>query len=187
MMPELVQRYPRVLALDPGLSVVGYAVIILGELKDQVARVGTIRTSPSNKRLRVRQADDDMRRCKEIARELATLVRQDGVRGVLSELPGGQSQSARAASAMGMSKAIVASVVEVLRLPVEYYTPQDVKLAAAGSRNASKSRIQEVVKTLYPGEIYPNVRVELEAVCDALAVWMAGREGDMVRSMRVTR
>lgn len=102
-----------------------------------------------NKKLRVSDFHADQ--CAEMASELNCIVMHWGIRGIIGELPSG-SQSARAAKANGMALALISSVASLLHVPVEWCTPDAVKKAACGKKNASKTEIMDRVIEIYGGD-----------------------------------
>lgn len=122
------------LACDPGYSNYGCSVI---DKYGTVVDLGTIQTKKSNKKL-LRAADDDVQRITQIVSKLSQVIKKYEIQGILAELPPSNSQSAKAAKGLGMAVALSVTLFAELRIPVEWATPEEVKYALTGKKNASK-------------------------------------------------
>lgn len=126
-----------ILGIDPGLTRCGYAVIGTGSSGGVESRsLGVIRTSP----------DDDL------ARRLAVL--QIEVENLLSEFEPVAvavervffQANVRTAMSVGQASGIVLAAAARRGVPVEQYTPTQVKSAIAGHGNATKTEMQRMVQ-----------------------------------------
>jgi Holliday junction resolvasome RuvABC endonuclease subunit len=122
------------LCLDPGFSNFGYSVM---DQNSQVIDIGTVQTKKTNKKL-LRVADDDVQRITYITSQLSKIATQYDIQGVLAELPPSNSQSAAAAKGLGIAVALTAALFTELNIPIEWATPDEVKRANTGKKNASK-------------------------------------------------
>ena len=157
-----------------------------------------------DKKLRVSDFQADQ--CAEMACKLADIIYFRNVDGVIGEMPSG-SQSARAAKANGMILAIISTVAAFTRRPVEWCTPDAVKKATCGKKNASKAEIMDRVIELYGGgkdsktvnvnkgkragksseyinytflgETWPKGK--FEHIADSIGAYMALKNGNLVR------
>lgn len=154
-----------VLTNDPSLTAWGWAVIQNGT----VIGAGCIKTQPEQKKRRIRKGDDTIRRISIIVEILFNLIKTHHVNFVLSELPHG-SQNAQAAVMIGVVTGIVQTMVEVLGLPVEWYSEQDSKSYVLGKKAATKT---EMVDAMYSRFGLPKDKPKYvkEAVADALAIY----------------
>lgn len=182
-----------VLALDVAFSNLGWAVLEHYDSGWKCVAANVLSTKKSDKKKKLRMADDDVMRCTELFVNLRTIAEVMNVGAVIAELPPGGSQNARANRAMGMSAAITAAVVAQLKLPAEYTTPTEGKVAATGSKTASKSDMMKAMSGKYPESLkdfklkrgseteYEN---KYEHVADALAAFESAREGSLVRLLQ---
>jgi hypothetical protein len=114
------------------------------------------------------------------------------------ELPSGGAQGARANRCMGMASAIVATMEALLMdqiarghadglrpfLAFLPRTPEDVKLAAAGSRSAAKLDVESAVLACYTDQadlFAALTKGDREHACDAAAAIWAVRGSDPYR------
>lgn len=123
-----------ILSLDVAWRNTGYIVFDKGE----PVAAGVIRTEAPKKKSSVRVSDYNSMLAADIARTLKGLIQKYGVKGVVGELPTGGALSAKSMQQMGMAVAVVSAALELLGVPAEWVTPNDVKLAATGLRSASK-------------------------------------------------
>lgn len=169
-----------VLALDIGFAALGWAVV--DPNKPPVVRAaGVLRTKPSAKRRGIRVADSDCERCAELARGISMLLAQWTISGVIVEVPHGGAKSARAARAMGLATGVVASVLAVKRVPVEWVTPAMVKRATTGELCASKEDVQAGVLHAFGAAPWSREpRCNREHIADACGAYLAASNGNLV-------
>lgn len=183
--------------LDPGLAnfAVVKAVLKLDTLQFGVLSMTTIRTEKVEKAQRkiVRQNSDDLRRCKHILSEYIPLVRDCAV--VFSEVPVG-AQDARAAFSFGVATMAVAACP----VPVVQVQPSETKMAAVGTKTASKEEMIDWAGKAFPNAPFQRYERDItrkgkilrhkgeimsdeEHVCDALAVGLAGIKTDQFQQL----
>lgn len=116
-----------------------------------------IETEKDNKKKNIRVADDTIRRITEITQGFVEFYNKHIKTGdkivIFAEAPTGGGKSAQAVKAMGIATAIPAVLFEIMNLPVEYVSPNDVKIAVTGKRTASKQEIMEKVCNMVNGEV----------------------------------
>jgi hypothetical protein len=118
---------------------------------------------------------DNLRCCRFIYAEILNVLQNvglDKIKVIAAELPTGAAQSARANSAMGMSVAIVACVLEELRhrksaIKFEPISPLEIKRLVRKGK-VSKQDIQKLIEKRY-GKILPEKAYIREHVADAAA------------------
>lgn len=143
---------PVILGLDPGFASFGWALMRLGPTReeDAVTDVGVWRTAKADKKRRVRDTDDNVERARGLSRLLADLVQKRGHH--LTAVAIEQVSFVRSASTMakiGMAHGLTIYAVEALGLPMMGCTPQELKLAVCGRRDASKDEIRNALRTRY--------------------------------------
>lgn len=168
-------------AIDVGFAATGHAELELTEAGWQVRSSRAILTCSEVKRRHLHVADDDARRMTELALELGAAISYSSAAVV--ELPSGGAKSARALRAMALASGAVIAVVAGKRIPVEWFTPRQTRIAGGGAACASKEHVIRGVEKRFPGYgANCRSRVELEAVADALATFMAAeREGNIIK------
>lgn len=146
----------RVLGLDPGSRVVGYAVVDATARGAFVYReCGTLRTTEGN---------SIETRLVEIAVELRELIREHtptvaAVEDVF------QNKNARSALVLGQARGASLLVLAEAGLPVISYPPATVKRTVCGNGRASKEQVQRMVTSL--AHLH---RVPPKDAADALAI-----------------
>lgn len=103
--------------------------------------MGLIRTDKSDKKLRLRQADDNFARTQKIVIELDRLVAKYDIRLICFEAFS-PVRSASVAAQLGHSYGAIAALVTLRGLPVASVTPQETRKAFGA---ASKDEIAETV------------------------------------------
>jgi len=148
-----------------------------------------INSKKENKKHGLRVADDDVRRCSEMYRSLRDCLRDYRVKAVFVELPTSGGKSARPISCMARAQAIIACLVEETRMAAEWLTPNDVKVAMTGKRDASKEEIQSAVLKLCPAmkKLEPEQTTLHEHAYDAAATYFTGKKaGNLYRVCAMT-
>ena len=179
----------RLMCLDVGFLATGLVIVEDGD----IAMAECFMTQKGASRKKIRKSDDDVRRCQEIFRWLLR-VRSDHdeagkpIQGIVAELPVSGGQSARAVGAMARAQALVAAFAEASCLPTEWVSPDDLKKAAVGRRDASKKQIQNAVlrrwnKSRDLNRASRDAESRWEHVADAAASYIAVEHGDLVRAL----
>lgn len=142
-----------ILCLDPGFSNYGYSIF---NSRGEVIDLGTIQTKKSTTRL-LRVADDDVQRITYITSKLSDMIKQYSIQGVLAELPPSNSQSASAAKGLAIAVALTVALFTELRIPVEWATPNEVKQAMTGKKNASKEDMMKAACKRHNWKMTPKL------------------------------
>jgi Holliday junction resolvasome RuvABC endonuclease subunit len=159
-------KAPTVLTCDPSLTAWGY-VVVKGYV---VLATGCIKTSPENKKRRIRKGDDNVRRISEIIHELKTVIFAYKVNYITTELPHG-SQNASGAIMIGVVMGIMETISHFHGIPVEWYSENDAKKCALpGQKVVSKSDMIEAMNNEFIVE-WPTAKYIKEAVADSLAIY----------------
>ena len=136
-----------VAGLDPALSNLGMvkATIDLADPDYPIAiqRMELVETKPEKQRKNVRKNRQDLKRVKKLHRALTAFIAD--VNLVFAEIPVG-SQSSRASVSYGVCLGLLVDI----RKPLIQLSPDEVKIAACGSRTASKEEMIAWASALYP-------------------------------------
>jgi len=138
-----------ILALDPSYTGYGCSVI---DPTGKIINIGTMHTEKSKKKL-LRVADDDVQRIMVLTTGLSKVIHRYNIKGVLAELPPSSSQNANAAKGLAMCIALTVALLTELKIPVEWATPNEVKQAMTGKKNASKEEMMAAACKRYNWEI----------------------------------
>lgn len=203
-----------VLGLDPGFASFGYAVLALptGGLAEDpaVVALGTLRTKGTDKKQRVLAADDNIRRARELAVPIRTLIhighvgasRDGGPKPVMGGLFDERGialvcaekmsfpRSSSAAAKMAMSWGMIVANLERRGVPLLQASPQDVKRRVTGNASASKEEVERAMVKRFGRGLYRMLgktpKTQHEHAFDALAVVIAclgSEEGLMLRNL----
>ncbi|MDX5369229.1 MAG: hypothetical protein LPL29_07605 [Alphaproteobacteria bacterium] len=172
----------KVVAIDPAIANWGMAQFEIDlhehDIDVRLTRLKLVTTEKSKVKS-VRRNSDDLRRAGELYGE--TLLFARGAHCIFAEVPTG-SQSARGA----MSNGVCIGVMSALPYPIHQVMPSETKLAACGTKTASKVEIIAWATKLYPdGEwlrYKRNGEMHLsdanEHLADAVAIAHAGMKLD---------
>jgi Holliday junction resolvasome RuvABC endonuclease subunit len=176
-----------VLGIDPGFASFGTAVVELTPTTERVHRLGVIRTEKSNKKRNCLAADDNIRRAREISDALEVLSDEWDFRAVCAEAMS-FPRSSSVAGKMCLAWGVVTAWMQRLDLALVQASPQTVKLAVCGNKQASKDEVQAALVKRYGAEV-ARLLVNLPAgqhehPFDALGAVVACLESDVVRMGR---
>jgi crossover junction endodeoxyribonuclease RuvC len=151
----------RVLGVDPGLGITGYAVVEISGGEAQLLEAGAIRAPAERslpERLRVISAD-----LREVIAELAPEV--VGLESLYSEY-----RFPRSALQMAHARGVICLAAAEAGLEVVDLAPGEVKNALIGEGRATKGQIQRSVQALYGLEELPRPPDVADAIAIATAV-----------------
>lgn len=170
-----------VAGIDIGFAATG--VVLFDSKQDIVLHCTVITTEKTARKHGLRVADDDVNRCMHLYRSIRCCLRDYSVGAMFVELPSSGAKSSRAVGCMARAQAIIGSIAEETKLPTEWLTPTEVKLAVVGTRDASKLEIQDAVLKLYPGmvKLQPKQKTLHEHAYDAAACYITGKNGNLMR------
>lgn len=167
-----------VLTLDPSLTAFGYAIVD----GYQVIESGCIKTKPSNKVLKIRKGDDRIRRISELLNVFQILFEKYPIKYIVSEQPHG-SQSASAATSLGMMLGIVQTMAVFMNVNVEWYSENESKRCILYKNEATKQEMVDAVRAKqYTGWFREGngKKAINEAVADAIAVYHVALKNSFV-------
>jgi crossover junction endodeoxyribonuclease RuvC len=128
----------RVLGIDPGTAITGYAIVEELDGRLDLITLGVI-TTPAKTPL--------PSRLQEIYRSLDELIKQhEPDRAAVEELF--FSRNARTAMSVGHARGVTLLALAHAELPIAEYTPMQIKQAVTGYGNAGKRQVQEMVRML---------------------------------------
>ncbi len=128
----------RVLGIDPGTAITGYAVVEETAGSLQMITLGVI-TTPAKTPL--------PSRLQTIHNELKEIVAEyEPEAAAVEELF--FSRNARTAMSVGHARGVILLTLADSNLPIAEYTPMQIKQAVTGYGNADKHQVQEMVRML---------------------------------------
>jgi crossover junction endodeoxyribonuclease RuvC len=148
----------RVLGIDPGLAITGYAVVEEHGSDVQLLTKGVVRT-PAN--------TPDPERLALIHEELGAIIaEQQPDASAVEELF--FSRNVRTAMSVGQARGVILLTLANAGLPIAEYTPMQVKEAITGYGNADKQQVQEMVRMLLNLSEVPRPDDAADAVAVAI-------------------
>ncbi len=167
----------RVLGIDPGLAITGYALVQEGNSSQKtrlkVLEAGVIRTSPEN---------PVPHRLKSIYDEVVNLIEEFQPKAAAVEQ---LFFNRNVTTAMAVSQARGVVLLAAHRLDVESYTPLEVKRQICGYGRAKKPQIQAMVQRLLGLKELPKPDDAADALAVALCHLLKRRsQGSWLREAR---
>ena len=162
-----------VIGIDAGFVATGvsvFSVVKNGALTFHSCR--TFVSEKSEKKKQIRVADDDSDRITKTILNLDEFLSEIGVDDnqmyCVIELPTGGAQGARANRTMGIITGAIVTYVTLKKLPVEYVSPNDVKIAVTGKKTASKDEIMDKIRKVLVKYELPKTKSEFEHIADSV-------------------
>jgi Holliday junction resolvasome RuvABC endonuclease subunit len=182
----IINRKIAVVGFDPSIRNWGIATatVDVDTLEVAIASIELVETEKDQAKT-VRRSSDDLRRATELHDGMVAACK-DGIVLAMAEIPTGTQ------SASGMkSNGICIGVLAACPLPLIEVNPTEVKMAAIGKKNASKSEMIEWAMTKYPTlnwltRTVKGKRVPLndnEHLADAIATIHAGVKTALFQSL----
>lgn len=177
-----------VMGIDPGLANMGVGVVALKRLEgEEILSVMVLSTRPEKKKKNVRQSSDLVRRTRELASRLATVVDAYSPRVIAVEAVS-YPRNAASAAKTAMSWGVLCSIAERNNIPLVQASPKDIKKAVCGKQTASKIDVQDSLTERYPEAFsvflasYP--KMQHEHGFDAVGSVVACMDSDVIRMAR---
>ncbi len=173
------------LGIDTGLAHFGYALIEFTSPTDcKLITLQCLKTEPSKKKANVLAASDNVRRARELTRDLEPIFAQAHIVCAESQ---SWPRNASAIGKLGMSWGVAAALTELHNLPFVAASPQRIKKAMTGRQSASKLQVQKGVEKHFPrlpaflqrAGIPPTRH---EHPVDAAAAVLTCRDSDVMRA-----
>jgi Holliday junction resolvasome RuvABC endonuclease subunit len=160
-----------VMAWDPSITAWGWVILTWdGSIID----CGCIKTVPEGKKSRIRKSDDRCRRITEINIKLIALLQKYNVQLIVSEIQHG-SQSAVAATMLGITLGISQTISDCLEIAFETWSEGDSKLNLLGKRSAGKEETIDAIDKLYWVK-WTHTKYIDEAIADAVSIFHIARK-----------
>jgi Holliday junction resolvasome RuvABC endonuclease subunit len=159
-----------VLCLDPSITAFGWAVI----RDNLILEAGCIKTTPTDKKLRIRKGDDRCRRITEINSVLIDVIKRHSICFIVSEQPHG-SQSAVAAIMIGITLGLIQTLADCLEIGLEWYSEGDSKSCVLGKHKAEKEEMVKAIDKLYK-VAWTSIGYKDEAIADSVALYHTAKK-----------
>lgn len=150
----------RILGIDPGLNITGYAVIETKENKFKIIEAGIIRTDSKTK------IED---RLNKIYRGLVSLIKQTKPEIMILEKLYAHWRHPVTSYILGQARGVVCLVSAQAKLPLVEYAATRVKKAIVGQGHAGKYQIQRMMQHIFG----LKDQIKILDVSDALSLALA--------------
>lgn len=148
----------KILGIDPGYDRVGWAVGTYNNSKFKVDGLGCIQTN---------KKDDIFNRYDQIIKELQSVIKKFSPNLLAIEMLY-FAKNKKTALRVSEARGVIISTALNSGLEVYEYSPNEIKLAVAGSGAADKQAVEKMVKM----QISYNLNGQIDDAIDALAVAM---------------
>jgi len=161
------ERY-RVLGVDPGLNITGYAVVEFAGLEPAVIEAGALRT---------RAGETMAQRIEQLHAELSDILREFTPDAVAIEQLYAHYKHPRTAILMGHARGVIMLAAQQAGVAVKSLAATHVKKSLTGNGHASKEQIQRSVQAVCRLNDIPDP----PDVADALAIALCAGRTAMLR------
>ena len=148
----------KILGIDPGMAIVGYALIETNNNQFELLTSGSIQT---DKKL------DDSKRLLEIYNDLSQIVEkyQPDCASV-EQLFFFKNQ--KTIIPVAEARGVILTVLEKFNIPIFSYTPMEVKQVLTGYGRAEKKEVEQMVKLTLATENLPKLDDTVDAIAIAI-------------------
>ena len=179
------------ICIDPGFSMMGWSVLDHpGPGEYRLVAAGVWETEKSDKKTAVGASSDNMRRARELSRDLSLAIAQYQPRVLCHESQSYPRDSSTAAK-LGQCFGVIAAAAEAFDLPIVEIAPMSVKRAVVGLRTATKDEVIGAVEKVRGCENLGTLlkerklaRSKWNHAADSVAVGIAAGSSDVVRALR---
>lgn len=148
----------KILGIDPGMAIVGYALIEVNNDKIELLTSGSIQT---DKKL------NDSKRLAEIYDDLSIIVEkyQPDCASV-EQLFFFKNQ--KTVIPVAEARGVILTVLEKFNIPTYSYTPMEVKQVLTGYGRAEKKEVEQMVKLTLKSQKLPKLDDTIDAIAIAI-------------------
>ncbi len=159
---EIIQSKPgplRILGVDPGTNVLGYAVIEIEQKQIKAIKIGVLILS---------HLEDHPEKLKRIFQRTSEIILQYRPHEMAIEAPF-YAKNVQAMLKLGRAQGVAIAAAVVQNLPITEYSPKKVKQSVTGNGNASKEQVAamlaQILKTTLDTEYLDATDALAVAVC----------------------
>jgi crossover junction endodeoxyribonuclease RuvC len=160
------QNQKRILGIDPGTTIVGYAVLEKKDSKPNLIEHGTIQTEP-NIPIEDKLEEIYCDIIKIIETHKPTLIAIESLFFC---------NNAKTAIDVGQARGVILLAAKQKKLPILNFTPLQVKCQIVGNGNAKKEQVQKMVQAILKLESLPMQ----DDAADAIAIAMCGLDSKII-------
>ena len=176
-----------VLGIDPGFAAIGLATVRIDAEGETPLFLEVVHTEKVARKTNTLASDDNLRRAREIAAALKSILDRIHVVAFAAESMSFPRHAGTAAKIM-MAWGVIAAVSEQNGIPIVQASPQAIKKCLCGVKNASKEDVQGALISRY-GDIierlsHPLNKADFEHAFDALGAVVATLDSDVIRFAR---
>ena len=148
----------KILGIDPGMAIVGYALVNIENNNIELLTSGSIQT---NKKL------DDSKRLLEIYNDLSQIVEKYNPDcASVEQLFFFKNQ--KTIIPVAEARGVILTVLEKFKIPTYSYTPMEVKQVLTGYGRADKKEVEQMVRITLGSQELPKLDDTVDAIAIAI-------------------
>jgi len=125
----------RILGIDPGTNLLGYAVIEVYQKKMKLVELGVVKLG---------MLDDPYKKLKKIFERVQSIIKTHTPKEVAIEAPF-FGKNVQSMLKLGRAQGVAITAASTLNIPVTEYAPKKIKVAITGNGNASKQQVEAML------------------------------------------
>ena len=148
----------KILGLDPGMAIVGYAVIEVVDNNIKIITSGSIQTDKNK---------TDSQRLYEIFEDLSVIINkyQPDYASVENLF---FFKNQKTVIPVAEARGVILAVLEKFKIPTYSYTPMEVKQVLTGYGRATKKEVEQMVRLNLQTETLPKLDDTVDAIAIAI-------------------
>ena len=148
----------KILGIDPGMAIVGYAIVEIKGDKPVLLGSGSIQTDKNN---------SDSKRLLEIFNDLSVIVEKykpdcASVENLFF------FKNQKTVIPVAEARGVILTVLEKYNIPTYSYTPMEVKQVLTGYGRAEKKEVEQMVKIALDTDTLPKLDDTVDAIAIAI-------------------
>lgn len=173
----------KVLGIDPGFSSLGWSVWGATKAELDPFSTGVIQTEKAKRKVQLRASEDNIQRAQAIYNALDNIINQEAIQLICTETMS-WPRNAGVVAKMGIVWGTISSVACRYGIPIIQASPVDIKLHMTQDKKASKEKMIEWVRMVFPNLPFPPQETLHEHCADAVAAVWACRHSQLFMAMR---
>ena len=160
-MPNIAKSVTRIIGVDPGLNITGYAVVEYGGNDVKLVEAGVIRSERAH-------GNNLPVRLQSLFDELRHVIEEFQPQTMCLEEVYSHTEYPRTSILMGHARGVICLAARLSRIPVVDISARRIKQSVTGNGNASKSQVQRTVQQYFSLSQVPHPPDVADALAAAL-------------------
>ncbi|MFT4668328.1 MAG: crossover junction endodeoxyribonuclease RuvC [Patescibacteria group bacterium] len=158
----------RILGVDPGTNIMGYAIIEIRKKEIFLVEMGVVKMS---------KFDNAQDKLQKIFERLQAIIKRHNPKQMAIEAPF-FGKNVQSMLKLGRAQGVAIAAAMTLNVEIQEYAPKKIKLAVTGSGNASKEQVSAMLDTILKQKLQKDYFDATDALATAVChFYQSGRGG----------